>query len=122
MFSSNAFAVDTSKIEVRGSISDGTTTVEDSGLIVKTFTAGARQQQTLTLAAGATTVSIPSGSKGVLLDVGSVRSLHLKGVTGDKGISLDSSFPVMIPLSADATTTMLISNDGVSTTINAYWF
>ena len=122
-----AFATDTAKVEVRASINDGTATVEDSGLVTKTFTAGVRQQQTLSLSAGANTISVPANSKGVMFDVGSVRSLHLKGVTGDRGLSLDSACPVVLPLSYDtagvSTNTMIISNDNASAQqILAYWF
>jgi len=124
--SSIAYATDTSKVEVRASITDGTSTVEDSGLITKTFTTGVRQQQTLSLSNGANTVSIPNNSKGVLLDLGSVRSLHIKGHTNDRGISLDSAFPVLIPLSYDSagvvTNTMIISSDNTSAvSIQAYF-
>ena len=49
LWCSTSYAVDTSKVEVRASIDDGTSTVEDSGLITKTFTAGVRQKQTLSL-------------------------------------------------------------------------
>ena len=95
--------------------------------MVKTFTAGVRQQQTLALAAGANTISVPNNTKGVMLDVGSVRALHLKGATADRGISIDSACPILLSLSYDSagvsTNTMIISNDNAtSQNITAYWF
>ena len=126
LISTPVFATDTSKVEIRASINDGTNEVEDTGLIVKTFTAGVRQMQTISLSAGANTISVPNNTKGVLFDVGSVRSLHLKGTTGDRGISLDSAFPVLLSLSYDSagvsTNTMIISSDNTSAvTIMAFW-
>ena len=122
------YAADTSKVEVRTSISDGSSVVQESGIVTKTFTTGVRQQQTLTLANGANTITVPANTKGLMLDLTSldstsVRSLHLKGVTGDRGISLDSSCPVLLPLSNDVVTnTMIISNDNAtSVQIRAYW-
>lgn len=120
---SHCYSADTSKVEVRASVNDGTTDVEDSGLIVKTFSTGVRQQQTITLAANTnTSLSKPTAAKGVLIDVGSTRSLHLIGVAGDRGISLDSAIPIMLPLSSDgAFTTVSISNDGAAANITVYW-
>ena len=126
-----SYAADTSKVEVRASVTDGTSTVQDSGLVTKTFTTGIRQQQTISLSNGANTITVPNNTKGVMFDLTSgdgtgVRSLHLKGVTGDRGISLDSVCPVILPLSYDSagvvTNTIIISSDNASAvTIKAYW-
>ncbi len=127
LISTQCYATDYTKVETRVSINDGTTNTEDSGLITKYFTSGVRQQQTLSIANGANTITVPNNSKGLFIDVGSVRSLHLKGVTGDRGISLDSACPVLIPLSYDSagvsTNTIIISSDNSTTlTVTAYWF
>ncbi len=121
--SNYCYSSDTSKVEVRASVNDGTSSVEDSGLIVKTFSTGIRKQETLTLSANTNTNLVkPTAAKGVLIDIGSNRSLHLIGEPGDKGISLDSSCPVMLPLSSDgAFTNLRISNDGAATTVYVYW-
>lgn len=123
LFTNNLYAADTSKVEVRASVNDGTTDVENSGLIVKTFTTGIRKQESITLAANTNTNLVkPTAAKGVLIDVGSTRSLHLIGEAGDKGISLDSSIPIMLPLSSDgAFTNVRISNDGAASTITVFW-
>lgn len=119
----HAYATDTSKIEVRGTVNDGTAVVEDTNDIVKVFTTGARQQQPITLSVGSNSITVPSGAKAVLLDIGSTKNLHLIGRPGDKGISLDSNCPVLIPLTSDgAVPAFSISNDASSATIQAYWF
>ena len=117
-----AFA-ENSKIEVRGSIDDGTSTLQDSGIITKYFTTGARQSQLVTLTAGAfTAFTKPSAAEALLIDIGSVRSLRLKGVTGDVGISLDSNCPVLLPISDDNVTIGILSNNASNTTVRLYWF
>lgn len=115
---------DNSKLEVRGSVNDGTTTLQDSGLITKYFTTGVRQQQTLSLTASAfTTVTIPTGAKALLVDVGSVTGIKLKGVTGDAGISLDSTVPMLLPISQDGSATIGFQNMNSSAkSVTAYWF
>lgn len=121
---STAYAEDRSKIEVRASANDEQTTLMDTGLIVKTFQSSIRQQNTLSCDANTnTSLTIPRGSKAVLIDVGTNRSLHLIGGAGDKGISLDSTCPILLPLSSDGSTTIRISNDlSTSATIKAYFF
>lgn len=116
---------DNSKIEVRGSIDDGETTLQDTGLIVKYFTSGARQQQTVTLTGSAfTNIAIPASSDAVLIDIGTNTGLKLKGVTGDTGISLDSACPILLPISADdASTTFGILNlTSTSKQVKVYFF
>ena len=126
IFTTPSFATDTTKVEVRASTDDGTSVVIDSGIVRKVFTTGVRQQQTIALANGANTITVPNNTKGVMFAIGSVRSLHLKGVTGDRGISLDSAVPVLLPLSYDSagvsTNTIVISSDNASSVnINAIW-
>ena len=107
---STAYA-ENSKIEVRGSVDDGTNTYMSSGLITKYFASGARQQQAVTLTASAfTTISIPVGSRAILIDMLSADGLKLKGLTGDQGISIDATCPVLLPISSDGTTTVGIQN------------
>ena len=86
LYASLALATDTSKVEVRASITDGSSTVEDSGLITKTFTTGVRQQQPVSLAASSfTALSKPSGAKGILIDWGTVSNVKLKGLSASIG-------------------------------------
>ena len=124
LFSTNVYAADSSKIEVRGSVDDGSTTVLDSGVITKYFGSGTRQQQSVSLTASAfTTISVPTGTKGVLIDVLTADGIKLKGVTADTGISLDSTFPVLIPLSTDGTATLGIQNmETAVQQIKLFWF
>lgn len=120
-----AWAVDNSKVEVRGSVNDETSNVLDSGLITKYFTSGARQQQTISLdSVTYTNIAVPVGAKAVLIDVGTATGLQLKGVTGDVGISLDSTVPILIPISDDRTTTTLGIRNGNTTTrsVKVFWF
>lgn len=115
---------DNSKIEVRGSVDDGTTTISDTGLITKYFGTGAQQQQTISLTASTfTNISVPSGAKAVLINVLSADGIKLKGITGDEGISLDSACPVLMPLSTDGTVTLGIQNMETSAqTIKVYFY
>ncbi len=106
---------DTSKVEVRASVSDGTTTVQDTGLVTKSFTTGVRSQQTVTLSASSfTQLSKPSGAKGLAIDWGTVSNVKLKGLTGDQGISMDSTVPLVLPLSLDNTSTIGFQNMSAS--------
>ena len=120
----SAGATDRSKIELRGSGNDEQTTLMDTGLIVKTFNSSVRQSNKVSLDASSTTsITVPTGAKVVLIDVGSYEGLHISGESGDKGISLDDTVPLLMPLSADGNTTIVISNDiGSSATIILYWF
>lgn len=112
-----------SKIEVRGSIITSDETVLNTGLITKYFASGARQQNTITLSANTnTSVTIPTGAKAVIFDLGSTHDLHLIGRAGDRGISIDSDCPLVMSISNDGNTTILISNDSTSQNIDAYWF
>jgi hypothetical protein len=122
LFCSVSYATDTSKVEVRASVNDGSTNVTDSGLITKTFTTGVRQTETKSLTAGAfTNISVPSGAKAFLMDIGSSRSLVLKAVTGDVGISLDSVTSVMLPISADNVTFGVLNRNASNQTVTVYW-
>lgn len=124
LISSVTYAAESSKVEVRATIDDGTSVLQDTGAITKYFTSGARQQQSVSLTASAyTTLSVPSGAKGIFVDVGSVDGIKLKGLTGDQGISLDSTIPVMLPLSTDGTVTIGFQNmEASAQTIKVYWF
>lgn len=118
---------DNSKIEVRGSVNDGTTTKQDSGLITKYFTTGVRQQQSVTCTASSFTgITVPTGDgtkvKGIMIDMGTARGLQLKGVTADIGISLDSTFPTLIPFSGDNNTIGITNNTAVSQSVTVYFF
>ena len=108
-----------------GSISDGSETVLSSGIIIRSFTAGARQQQTVSIAATSfQAITIPTGAKAILIDTAGSSDLKLKGVTGDVGISLDSTCPVLLPLSDDtATMTLGIQNPASSAdSVIVYFF
>lgn len=120
-----AYATDQSKIEVRGSINDEQSDLMDTGLIVKTFSSGAVQMNKVSVDAASTaSVTVPSGAKAILIDVGTYKNLVLKGVSGDTGISLDSTTPVLLPISSDGNTTVVIrnksSNQGAS--LRVYFF
>ena len=121
---SSAHALNDGKIEIRGRSSNGTFTVMDTGIITKVFTEDATQQSIVTLTASAfTNVSVPSGAKAVLIDVGTNSGIKLKGVTGDTGISLDSTCPVLMPLSTDGNTTMGFQNMKASSAqVRVYFF
>ena len=125
LFSANAYATDTSKVELRGQINDGTTNLQDSGIISKSFTAGVRQSQAVTATASAfTAFTVPSGAKAILIDVGTVQGLKIKGVTGDTGISLDSTVPVLLPLSSDSSNVTLgvLNEYGTDATLRVYYY
>ena len=117
-------AADTSKVEVRGSVDDGTSEVQDTGLIVKLFATGARQQQFVSLAADSfTNVTVPTDAKAVLIDVMTSDGIKLKGVSADTGISLDSTCPVLLPLSRDGTVTIgFLNMEDEKHPIRLYWF
>lgn len=112
---SHCYAAVMSKTETRVSVNDGTTNVEDSGLVTKYFGTGAMQFQVVSLSSGFNNISIPSGAKGVFIDISADTNMILKGVTADKGISLDSNCPVLFPISADGSTTFGITNLSGST-------
>ena len=123
VFTTSVYATSMSKVETRVSVNDGTTDVESTGLITKYFTNGATEQKTVSLAAGFNNISIPSGAKGIFVDVGSSTNMILKGVTADKGISLDATTPVLLPLSADGSATVGISNMSASSqSVKVYFF
>lgn len=125
LVSTPAFAGDYSKIEIRGSVNDESTTNQDTGLITKFFSNGARQINKVSLDGSTfTNITVPSGAKAVIIDVGTYRHLKLKGVTGDTGISLDSNCPVVMPISSDRSTTTLgiLNNASTSAEVKIYWF
>ena len=113
---------DTSKVEMRGSITDtNDVTVEDSGLLTDTFTSGVRQQQTVTLTASTfVAITVPTGAKAVLISK-LTGAATLKGVTGDTGIALGTNCPTLIPL---GTTPSLGITDTstVTQTAQLFWF
>lgn len=122
LLASPAYA-DNSKIEVRGSIDDGTSTLQDTGLITKYFTSGARQSNAVTLTANAfTNIAVPQTADAVLIDVGSTRSLTLRAISSATGITLDSSCPVLLPLSSDNVTFGLFNANSENKTIRVYFF
>lgn len=112
---------DTSKVEVRGSITDtNAVVVEDSGLITATFTTGVRQQQTLSLTASTfVTVTVPSGASALLI-AALTGTATLKGVTGDTGIKLSTSCPTLIPLGTSPSVGIL-DTSGSTQTVKVYW-
>ena len=94
-----------SKIEVRGTVDDGDEIVSSSGLITKYFSSGTVQQQYVSLDSNSfTAITIPRGAKAILIDVISADGLVLKSITGDSGVSLDDTTPLVIPFSADSST------------------
>lgn len=123
LFCANSYA-DNSKIEIRGSADDGSSTNMSTGIITKYFTSGNVQQQTLSLTASSfNNLTIPLGAKAVLIDVLSADRIILKGVTGDKGISLDRTVPILLPISNDVTTTLGLTNNSSSAqTVKVYFF
>ena len=124
-FQSSALAVNNGKVELRVSgDSDSEIVILDSGLITKYFTNDVIQTQNVSLTAGAfTAFTVPSNAKGLMVDVGSVRSLALKGVTGDVGISLDSNCPVLVPLTRDASSTVgILNRNATAQTVRIYFF
>lgn len=115
---------DNSKVEIKATADDGQDVLQSTGLITKYFTSGTIQQQYVTLTASAfTNISIPSGAKAMLIDVISADGIKLKGVTGDTGISLDSTVPVLLPITQDGTATIGIQNlETASQRIKVYFF
>ena len=116
---------DNSKIELRGTIDDGDEVVSSSGLITKYFASGAVQQQTISLDSNSyTAFTVPSGAKAILIDVISSDGIVLKGVTGDVGISLDDTTPILIGISADSSnlTLGLQNRENNSNRVKVYWF
>lgn len=113
---------DTSKIEVRGSITDTSSVfVEDSGLITNTFTSGVRQQQTVTLTASTfSSITVPTGAKAVLI-TGFTGAARLKGVTGDTGIVMEANCPVLVPLGTTPSLGILEAS-AADQTLQVYWF
>lgn len=124
LISSQAYAVEKSKVQIQASIDDETSTLSNTGLITKYFNTGARQQQSVSLTASAFTgITIPTGAKAILIDVISADGIKLKGVTGDTGISLDSTVPVLLPISGDGSATIGIQNMETSAqTIRVFFF
>ena len=111
IITSRVYAAEKSKIELRGSVDDGTSTLQDTGPMVDYFTANARQNQLIQLPASSyTNIVVPLTADAVIIDVGTFTGLKLKGVTADTGISLDSSTPILLPLSRDNTVTLGIQN------------
>ena len=120
----NIAYAENSKIEIRGSIDDSESTLQDSGLITKYFTTGARQSQSVSLgASGFTAITVPSGSKAILVDVLTADGIKIKGVTGDQGISLDQTCPALLPLSTDGTVSIGFQNmETAAQNIRVYFF
>lgn len=111
-----------SKVEVRGTVDDGDEVVSSSGLITKYFSTGVVQVQTLSIDGNThTTITVPSGAKAVLIDVISSDGLQLKGVSTDRGISLDDTTPVLLPLSTDSTI-VINSLEANGNRIRLFWF
>jgi len=112
---------DTSKVEVRGSITnDSSVFVEDSGLITNTFASGVRQQQAVTLTASTfSSITVPTGAKAVLI-TGLSGAATLKGVTGDTGIAMAANCPVLIPLGTTPSLGIL-EGSGAGQTLQLFW-
>ncbi len=86
------------------------------------FAPAVLQRQTLALANGANTVTVPTGAKFVLLILNSVLSLTIKGISGDTGIPLTpSSAPLGIPglFPLNAATSFVITNGTTAQSIDA---
>lgn len=114
-----------SKIEIRGSVITNDATVIDTSQITKYFATGKKQHQTVTATASTfTAITVPTGSKAIIIDVGTTRGLKLKGVTGDTGISLDSTCPIVIPLSGEASVVTLGLQNQYATdaSVDVYFF
>ena len=128
LLASSAWATEYSKVEVRTSVDDGENTLQDSTLVTNYFTSGARQTQKVSLpAATFTALTWPASADGVMIIANQGNSpvgLKLKGVTGDTGISLDSTFPIVLPLSSDAANINLgILNEKASAdSVRVLWF
>lgn len=102
---STAYATEYSKVEVRGTINDEETNLQDTGLDVSYFTSRARQSEKVTLpSATFTAFTWPASADAAIVIFNRANNpsgLKLKGVTGDTGISIDSAVPLVIGLSAD---------------------
>lgn len=127
LMASSAWATEYSKVEVRASVNDEETTIQDTGLITKFFASGARQTQKVNLpAATFTALTWPASADAVVITFTSTNSpvgLKLKGVTGDTGISIDSTVPLVLGLSSDAANINLgILNEKASAdSCRVYW-
>lgn len=84
------------------------------------------QWQPLSLAASVfTALTVPTGAKAVLLDLGQAVSLTLKGLTGDTGIVLCAAtaplgVPVVLPLGT-APSIGILNGLGSTQVIQALW-
>lgn len=118
-----AHATNTSRIKVQGTVDDGSTKFVDTGAMSDSFTTGAIQVQIVQPTVSAyTAISVPTGAKAIMIDVGTVRGLKLKGVSGDVGISLDSVCPVLLPLSADNVTLGFLNTTATTDNTTLYFF
>ncbi len=125
LFSGTSYPANDAEINIRGKSSDGTFTVMDSGIITKYFSqdpAAVQQQQITATASAFTAFTVPTNAKALLIDVGTVRGLRLKGITGDNGISLDNSCPVLIPVSDDGLTIGIQNLYGTDSNLKVMWF
>lgn len=123
LISAPAFATEYSKVELRASVNDETATLQDTGTISKYFVRGARQQQAVSLTASAfTALTVPTGAKAMLVETTSLDGVKLKGVTGDTGISVDSTTPILVPVSDDNTTIGFQNMNSTASQIRVYWF
>lgn len=79
------------------------------------------QRQTVALAAGANTITPPTGTRLVVLvpPTNSVNSKTLKGITGDTGVPLDPAGTTILPFSASPGTFVITS--GGTETVTFYW-
>lgn len=80
-----------------------------------TNSSGSGQNQLVTLAAGANTITVPSNAVAVTIikPTGNTVTLTLKGVTGDTGIALSLTSPDSISL-ASVSTFVLTASDTVT--------
>lgn len=86
---------------------------------------GALKREVLTLAAGANTITPPTGAKSVLLILGTAESLALKGIAADTGIALTPAsnpvgFDAFLPL-ASVTSFVITNGEASSQAITAIW-
>ena len=128
LVTSSAWATEYSKIEVRGSITDEEEDLQDTGLITNYFTSNARQTQKVNLpAATFTALTWPASADAVVITFTSTNSpvgLKLKGLTGDTGISIDSTVPLVLGLSADAANVNfgILNEKASADSCRVYWF
>lgn len=115
----------TATVAVSVTVSDGTkNTVQESysvnGL---TIVAENGKRETLSLSAGANTITPPTGAKGVLLMCQGKVSLTLKGIGGDTGVAIEGAsanqIPALIPLSGSVASFVL--NSTGAQTLEAIW-